>query len=153
MKKTFINAILITSTAFVALMIATPLSHLSAQNEVVIDAKQKVHKTSITAVNVDSQTFSIEVDGATIPVRTDASTTVSLADGNNTEFNALRAGANVYVFGTYDPASKAILAEKVVLRNKSKTERTTLSRAELEQRASLPVASRGSGDSLGLTVK
>jgi hypothetical protein len=150
MKKIYINAILATSAAFVALMVIAPLGHLSAQNEISIDAKQKVHKTTVTTINVDSKTLSIDVEGTSVPVITNASTTISLGNGNQTEFTAIRTGTNVYVFGSYDPESKTILADKIVLRNKSKTERTSLSRAELERQSS-PTAH--SEDSLGLTVK
>ncbi|MEZ0209281.1 MAG: hypothetical protein ACAH17_03850 [Candidatus Paceibacterota bacterium] len=152
MKKTYLNAILATTTAFVALMIVAPLGHLSAQNEVVIDASQKVHKTTVANVDFDSQTLFIDVDGTSIPVNINASTTISLGNGNDTEFTAIRAGANVYVFGTYDPILKSITASKIVLRNKSKTERTSLSRAERERQSGTS-AQASDEDSLGLTIK
>jgi hypothetical protein len=152
MKKTLVNAILATSTAFVALMIISPLNHLSAQNEVIIDANQKVHKTSIIDVNFDSSILSVNIDGATIPVVTDASTTISLGNGNQTEFTALRPGGNVYVFGSYDTNLKSIVASKIVLRNKSKTERTTFSRAELERQIAASPAMKDDTNDLGLTL-
>ncbi len=152
MKKTFFNAILLASAAFVALMVATPLNHLSAQNEVSIDPKQRVHKTSILSINAETRTLTVDIDGVSVPVTTNASTTVSLGNGNETELGEIRNGSNVYVFGTYDPESKSILADKIVVRNKSKTERTSLSRAQLENQATPQVPS-GPLDDLGLTVK
>lgn len=153
MKKTYINTILATTTAFVVLVLATPLGHLSAQNEVSIDPTQKVHKTTVTDINFSSNILAIDVDGMSVQVATNASTTITLGNGNETEFTALRAGANVYVFGSYDPVSKMIIADKIVLRNKSKTERTSLSRAELERQSAPSLVASTPASDLGLTVK
>lgn len=153
MKKTYTNAILLTSTAFVALMIATPLHHLSAQNSISIDVTTKVHRASIVELNPDSGALIANIDGTAVPVTTDASTTLSLANGNGTELSAFQAASNVYIFGYYDPIAKSIRAEKIVMRNRPKTERTSFSRAELQQRASSPLATPSPVNDLGLTVK
>jgi hypothetical protein len=155
MKKTYANIILLSTTVFVAFMVASiPLNHLSAQNEIKIDSKLKVHKTSVVSVNTLSGVVVVSIDGVNVPVLTDASTTVSLGDGRQTELTALTPGTNLYVFGEYDPLTKNIQSEKIVIRNKSSMSRTSLSRAQLEDLAGQgKVTDNNPADALGLTVK
>lgn len=152
MTKTLTNAILITSTAFVAFMIVTPLSHLSAQNQVTLDVTKKVHKANIQSLQADQQGLVIAVDSLSISVVTDASTTFSSSNGDQVDFSALRTGGVVYVFGYYDPVAKSIYAEKIVICNKSKTGRTSLSKVELEQQSSSHSFALAPADDFGLTV-
>jgi hypothetical protein len=151
MTKIFTNAILITSTAFVAFMIVTPLGHLSAENQTAIDVTKKVHKAIIQGVESNSQSLAIEIDGAFSIVNTNASTTILSSDGDPIDITALRSGSSIYVFGYYDPVAKSIYAEKVVVCNKSKTGRTSLSKAELRKQSQR--AAFAPADDLGLTVK
>jgi hypothetical protein len=150
MTKTFTNAILITSTAFVALMIVTPFGHLSAENQVTVDVAKKVHKATIESLETDSQSFVVKIEGLDISVTTNASTTITSSGGDPVDFSALHTGAVVYVFGYYDPVAKSIYTEKITICNKSKTGRTSLSRAQMKNQSNHPVSSPLSD--LGLTL-
>lgn len=150
MTKTFTNAILITSTAFIAFMIVTPFGHLSAQNEATVDVTKKVHKATIESIQAVSQSFVIRFEESDLAVTTNASTTISSSTGDPIDFSALHTGATVYVFGYYDPVAKSMYAEKITICNKSKTGRTSLSRAQLENQSTHTVASPT--DDLGLTL-
>jgi hypothetical protein len=148
MQRTFANAALLSATVLSAFMIMIPINHLSAQNEIKIDEKAKVRKVTVEDFNKENGTFSANIDGLAIPVVMDASTTVFLGNGDETATDSLRDGANVYVFGNYDPESKSIAATKVVIRNKRITERTSLSRAQLEAESS-----SGTLGALGLSTR
>ncbi len=117
-------------TLVAGFMIFTPLGHLSAQNEVTIDENIKVHKVTVESADFKTNTFVVSFEGKTILVTTNASTTVFLGNGNETELPALREGANLYLFGSYDKETNTVAAEKMVVRNKRITERSTLSRVE-----------------------
>jgi len=141
MEKTFANATLLSATVLAAFMIMIPINHLSAQNEVKIDEKVKVRKGTIEDIAKDMSSFTVNVDGASISVRTNASTTISLGNGDETDLSSLKDGANIYVFGDYDSQTKDITATKIVIRNKRITERTSLSRAEMKANQSLKLTS------------
>ena len=117
-------------TLVAGFMIFTPLGHLSAQNEVTVDEKIKVHKVTVESADFKTNTFVVSFEGKTIAVTTSASTTVFLGTGIETELPAIREGVNLYLFGTYNKETNTIAAEKMVVRNKRITERTTLSRVE-----------------------
>ena len=117
-------------TLVAGFMIVTPLGHLSAQNEVIINEKIKVHKVVVENVDFKTNTFVVSFEGKTISVTTNASTTVFLGTGIETELPTIREGSNLYLFGLYDKETNTIAAEKMVIRNKRITERSTLSRAE-----------------------
>lgn len=151
MTKTFTNAILITSTAFIAFMIATPFGHLSAENQVTIDVTKKVHKASLGSIQLDSQSLIINIEGEDVSVTTNASTTITSSSGDPIDLSLLHTGSTVYVFGYYDPIAKSIYAEKIVVCNKSKTQRTGLSRAQMQERSSASAVSSPLED-LGLTL-
>lgn len=83
-----------------------------------------------------------------------ASTTVNSPNGEEAGAEFLRDGSAVYVFGDYDKDNHSVLAEKIVIRNKSPLERKTLSRAEMKSMK--PKADTGTSsilDSLSLTAK
>jgi hypothetical protein len=136
MQRTFANATLLSATVLAVFMIMIPIHHLSAENEIKIDEKAKVRKVTIQHLD-GSTSFVADVDGLAVPVAIDASTTVYLGNGDEAEIGSLRNGLNVYVFGPYDPDTKSIAATKIVIRNKRITERTSLSRAQLEAGASV----------------
>jgi hypothetical protein len=137
MEKTFTKAILLSATVFTAFMIVVPISHLSAQNELNIDEKVKFHKAVVTNVNFNANTLLVTIDDASVPVITNASTTVFLPNGDETKMSSVRDGSDVYVFGYFNQETKVITADKIVLRNKSALGRKTLSKAELRSGSNL----------------
>lgn len=139
MEKNFTNAILLSATVLVAFMIVYPPMHLSAQNANTIDASVKVRKVTVESVNYAKNSMVVFMDGdedQTIEVTTNASTTFFFGNGDEADLPVIRPGMNVYLFGTYDSKDEEIRAEKIVIRNKRVTERTSPSRAETA-RASL----------------
>lgn len=136
MEKTFAHATLFSATVITAYMLFSPPAHLSAQNDVRIDENIRVRKAVVQDVDFKDNVVVIELEdakGLGIPVLIGSTTTVTLGNGNETQLPALREGMPIYVFGNYDPESRTIAAEKIVIRNKRITERTTLSRAEIER--------------------
>ncbi len=117
-------------TLVAGFMIFTPLGHLSAQNEIIINEKIKVHKVTVESADFKTNTFVVSFEGKTISVTTSASTTVFLGTGTETELPVIREGSNLYLFGSYTKETNTIAAEKIVVRNKRITERSTLSRVE-----------------------
>ncbi len=130
MKKTYIKLSLLSMTLVAGFMIITPLGHLSAQNKVTINENINVHKVTVESADFKTNTFVVSFEGKTISVTTSASTTVFLGTGVETEFPAIREGSSLYLFGSYNKETNTIAAEKMVLRNKRITERSTLSRVE-----------------------
>lgn len=135
MEKTFIHATLFSATVVTAYMLLSPPISLSAQNDVVIDDSIRVRKAIIQDVDFKDNVIVVELEeakGLAVPVITNADTVVSLGNGNATQLPALRPGMPVYIFGEYNQDTRSIAGEKIVIRNKRITERTTLSRAEIE---------------------
>lgn len=132
MEKTFTKAIILGATVFTAFMIVIPVGHLQAESEIKIDEKTKMHKATIESIDFKTNTITVTIDGFSIPVPTNASTTVFLGNGEEAQLPALRTGSDVYVFGAYDSESRTLLADKIVLRNKSVLGRKTLSRVEMK---------------------
>lgn len=132
-EKNFTNAILLSGTILTVCMIVFPPLHLAAQNEVVIDEHIKVEKVSVESVDFKDNSLVVvfeKNDDIVLPVRTTASTTILLGNGDETQLPAIRSGMNVYLFGTYDKETGVVTADKIVIRNKRITERTSMSRAE-----------------------
>lgn len=130
-----------------AFMIFTPLKHLSAESEVVLDEKTRVRKVVVENVDFKTNTLTVDVDGARVAVTTNASTTVFFGNGDETQLPSVRSGTNIYLFGHYNPETKHIEAEKIVVRNKRITERTSLSRAELRAQGSTSISTTNTNDS------
>ena len=136
MEKTFAHATLLSATVITAYMVLSPPTHLSAQNEVTIDDSIRVRKAVIIDIDFKENFVIVELEsaqGVAIPVNMTSTTTIMLGNGNETLLPSLRVGAPVYVFGMYDKETRSIDAEKIVIRNKRITERTTLSRREIER--------------------
>lgn len=134
MEKNFTNAILLSGTVLAAFMIIYPPIHISAQNTNAINEGLKVRKVIVESVDFKNNTLVVHPegdDGMSISVTTNASTTFFFGNGEETELPAVRPGANIYLFGTYDAEDEEIDADKIVIRNKRITERTSPSRAEL----------------------
>lgn len=131
MEKTFTKAILLSATVFTAFMIVVPIGHLSAQNEIKIDEGVKFHKATVSNVDFTTNTIIIVLDGASVPVVTNASTTVFFPNGDETALPSVQNGSEIYVFGNYNAETRVINADKIVLRNRSVLRRKTLSRVEL----------------------
>lgn len=131
LEKNFTNAILLSASVFVALMVIVPPVHTLAQNDAQIDEKVRVHKATIEDVGEIQGSLSVDIGGGSVRVITNASTTVFSGTGDEISFVNLSEGANIYVFGKYDKETNTITADKLVVRNKRITERTTLSRAEM----------------------
>jgi hypothetical protein len=126
MEKTFTNAILLSATVLTAFMVIAPPLHLSAQNEVVIDEQIKVRKVSVESIDPKTHSLIVKLEGlddVSVPVRTNASTTVYIGNGDETALLALQPGVNIYVFGEYNNVTKDIEASKIVIRNKRITAR------------------------------
>lgn len=134
LEKNFTNAVLLSTSVFVAFMVVMPPVHSLAQNNVEIDEKVRVHKAVIEDVNEALASLSVTIDGGSVSVITNASTTVFSGTGDETSFVALAEGSNIYVFGQYDKHTNTIVAEKLVIRNKRITERTGMSRAEMSRK-------------------
>jgi threonine dehydrogenase-like Zn-dependent dehydrogenase len=149
MEKTFTKAIVLSATVFTAFMIVVPIGHLSAQNEIKIDEKVKFHKAVVSGVDFKSNALTITVDGVSVPVITNASTTVFFPNGDETMLPSVRDGSEVYIFGYYHPETRVINADKIVLRNKSALGRKTQSRAELRANDSLTSSLRVGEITLG----
>jgi hypothetical protein len=90
-------------------------------------------KALVSDVDLDTSAFTVEIDGAEVVAYVSASTTLFLGTGDPAPLASLKAGQNIYLFGKYDPVTRSITADKVVIRNKRITERTALSRAELKK--------------------
>lgn len=131
MEKTFANATLLSASVLAAFMLLIPINHLSAESEAKIDENAKFHAATIEHLDLSRSDFTIQIESLTVPVLLDASTTVYLANGDEATLTSLKDGASVYIFGQYSKQSGDILAEKIVLRNKPITTRTTLSRAQI----------------------
>lgn len=131
MEKTFTNAVILSATVMTAFMVFTPLKHLSAEGGAVLDEKTRIRKVVVEDVDFKTNTLVVDIDGTSVPVTTNASTTVFMGNGDETQLPSLRPGTNIYLFGHYNAETKQIEAEKMVIRNKRITERTSLSRAEL----------------------
>lgn len=151
MEKIFGNAVLLSATVIVACLVIFPPLHLWAQNDIKIDEKVKVHKAVVVDTNEQNHSLTVKIDESEVPVIMQASTTIFLGNGEEATFDNVQPGTNLYVFGSYDSEARNIAAEKLVIRNKRITERTSLSRAEQERVNSsftLP-----SFDTLGLSTK
>lgn len=136
MEKTFAHGALLSATVLTAYMIFSPPVLLSAQNEVTIDETVKVRKAVIQDVDYKDNVVVVELEtakGVAIPVITTGSTTITLGNGNETQLPTLRPGMAIYVFGVYTKETGTIEGEKIVIRNRPVTERTTMSRAEIEK--------------------
>lgn len=133
MEKTITNAVLLSASIVVVCLVVFPPLHLWAQNDIQIDEKVKMHKATIEDVDTGRGTVTVLIGESTVPVTTNASTTVFFGNGDEASLDALQSASNVYVFGSYNKETRTIEAEKVVIRNKRITERTTLSRAQQEQ--------------------
>lgn len=134
MEKNFTNAILLSTTVFVAFMMVYPPVHSSAQNADSVDEKVRVRKVTIESVDYMNNSLVVHAEGGDdrpIDVATNASTTFFYGNGDEADLPVLRPGMNIYLFGTYDKEDKEIEAEKIVIRNKRVTERTGPSRAEM----------------------
>ncbi len=136
MEKTLAKAIILAGTVLTAFMIVIPIGHLQAESEIKIDEKVKMHKAIVESVDFKTNVITVSIDGFSIPVPTNASTTIFLGNGEETQLPTIRDGSDVYVFGTYDPESRRLLAEKIVVRNKSVLGRKTLSRVEMKANSS-----------------
>jgi hypothetical protein len=132
MERTFINATIVSATIITAFMIMIPINHLSAQNDIQLDEHVKMRKATVSDVDRETNTLMVEVEDVEIPAYTNASTTFFLGDGEPTLIPSIKSGQNIYVFGKYNPETRSITAEKIVVRNKRITERTALSRAEMK---------------------
>ena len=153
MEKTFANAVLLSATVVVACLVIFPPLHLWAQNEIHINENVKVHKETIEDVRGDSGTIIVHIDESSVPVYMTASTTVALGTGEDGTINNLEPGANVYIFGSFSKETQSITADKVIIRNRRITERTSRSRAEeerLNQGTGFGISTLGA---LGLTSK
>lgn len=153
MEKTFANATLLSASVLAAFMLLIPINHLSAESEVKIDENAKFRSATIEHLDLSRSDFSIQIQGITIPVLIDASTTVYLGNGEQASLSSLKNGADVYVFGDYNTESRDILATKVILRNKPITSRTSPSRAQLAAQSDDDEGSEDSFQILGLLSK
>jgi hypothetical protein len=151
MEKTFVNATIFSATVITAFMIMIPINHLSAQNDVQIDESIKMRKALVSDIDWDTSTLTVDIEGFSVPVYTNASTTFFLSNGDPTLIPSFKPGQNIYVFGKYNPETRSIAAEKMVIRNKRITERTALSRAEMNSSAKESL--RSPLDILGLTAR
>lgn len=134
MEKNFTNAILLSATVLVAFMIVYPPMHLSAQNTSTIDPSVKVRKVTVESVDYSGGSLVVHLEGdddSTIDVTVNASTTFFYGNGDDADLPVLRSGMSIYLFGSYDTEDEEIDAEKIVIRNKRVTERTSPSRAEM----------------------
>lgn len=134
MEKNFTNAILLSGTVLAAFMIIYPPIHISAQNTNTLDEDIKVRKVIVESVDFRNNTLVVhpeDDDDFSIRVATNASTTFFFGNGEETELPAIRPGAGIYLFGTYDREDEEIDAEKIVVRNKRITERTGPSRSDM----------------------
>jgi hypothetical protein len=125
MEKTFANATLLSGTVLTVFMLMIPINHLSAQNEVNLDEHAKFHKATIE--KIDTETILVTIDQSEVPVTLNASTTITLGNGEETTLDHLQPKTNVYIFGTYSASSRSIAATKIVIRNKPVTDRSNLS--------------------------
>jgi hypothetical protein len=132
MEKTFANATLLSATILATFMIMVPISHLSAQDDVKIDENAKMRKAHIEDIDFTTHKLSVGIDGVSLLVIVDASTTVFLSNGEETTLPSVHTGMNVYLFGEYSSSTRSILADKIIIRNKRITERTTMSRVDMK---------------------
>lgn len=147
MEKTFTKAILLSASVFTAFMIVVPIGHLSAQNELKIDDTVKFHKAIVSRVDTASNFLTVTIDGAPVSVITNASTTISLPNGDDAELSSVRNGSDVYIFGYFNAETQVINADKIVVRNKSVLGRKTASRAGSSSAGNL-LSSLASGEVL-----
>ena len=133
-ERTFANAALLSATVFAAFMTLYPPLHLSAQNEVSIDESVKVHKAVVVTITPSSSMIEVSIGEDTVPVLVTASTTIYFGNGSETDISSLHEEMNTYVFGVYNRESGVIKAEKIVIRNRRITERTSPSRADNPER-------------------
>ncbi len=131
MERTFANATLLSASVLAGFMLLIPIGHLSAQNEVKIDENAKFRSAIVENLDLNRSDFAIDIQGLTIPILLDASTTVYLGNGDETSLSSLKNGESVYIFGSYNHDTRDILAEKIIIRNKRITSRTSLSRAQV----------------------
>lgn len=134
MEKNFTNAIVLSATVFAAFMIVFPPLHISAQNTNGIDEDTRVRKVIVDSVDFKNNSLIVHPendDDVSITVSTNASTTFFFGNGEETELPAIRQGTSMYLFGMYDKEVDQIDADKIVIRNKRITERTSPSRAEM----------------------
>ncbi len=153
MEKTFANATLLSASVLGVFMLMVPINHLSAQNEVKIDEKAKVRKAVIENIDLVSNQLTLDIGGVTIVASMDASTTVFLGNGDETDLRAVRNGADVYVFGDYHADARTISTRKIVIRSASPMRRKSLSRAEMNIQKERNVLSNPTLDTLGLSAK
>lgn len=133
-EKNFTNAILLSATVLTAFMIIYPPMHLSAQNTNSIDESLKVRKVTVESVDYLKNSMVVRMEGEddlSINVSTTASTTIFYGNGDEADLPVIRPGMNIYLFGLYDKEHEEVNADKIVIRNKRVTERTTPSRAEM----------------------
>ncbi len=136
MKKFFINTAILTIPTAIAFVVFSSPATLSAQNEFSLDSNVTFRKATIVQVDFKQNIVVVELDdakGFVIPVSMTATTTITLPNGDETLLPSLRAGASVYLFGSYDDTSLSFHAEKIVIRNRPITERSGLSRSQLER--------------------
>jgi hypothetical protein len=134
MEKKFAHITLFTATFIVASMIMYPPLRLMAQDELQIDESTRMHRGTVQEVDLEEARLFVAIgEEESVPVTLTASTTILLGNGEEGNVQALGAEMNVYVFGYYSKEDRSIEAEKIVIRNRRITERTTPSRAELEK--------------------
>jgi hypothetical protein len=138
MKKFFISTAILTLPTAVAFVVFSSPATLSAQSEFTLDNNVTFRKATIVQVDFKENTVTVELDdakGYAVPVSMTATSTITLPSGDETLLPSLRVGASVYVFGSYDATLQALHAEKVVIRNRPITERSGVSRMQLERPA------------------
>lgn len=136
MEKIFIQSALFSTTILVVYALVSPPTLLSAGAEPAFDETARARKGIIAKIDPVSQKIVVDFDGISIPIVTNASTTVNAPNGTQTELSFLRDGSGVYVFGNFDKESGSILAEKIVMRNRSSMTRKEPSRAESQEESS-----------------
>jgi hypothetical protein len=134
MERIFAHGVLFSATVIAGYMLLSPPGSLSAQSDFNINESIHVRKAVLQDVDLETNVLIVELEeakGFGVPVVISSTTTVMLGNGNETYKATLQVGMPVYVFGTYNGDTRTIDAEKIVIRNKRITERTTLSRAEI----------------------
>jgi hypothetical protein len=154
MERIFIQSVLFGTAILVVYAFVSPPIKLSAQISPTLDPDTRVRKGVIEQVDANTGMLVIDFQGVSVPIVTNASTTVNSPNGEEAGLEFLRDGSAVYIFGDYDKENHSILAEKIVIRNKSPLERKTLSRAEMKNmRTRTDTGTSSILDSLSLTAK
>lgn len=154
MERIFIQSALFGTAILVVYAFVSPPIKLSAQISPTLDPDTRVRKGVVEQIDSGTGALVIDFQGVSVLVVMNASTTVNSPNGEEAGAEFLRDGSAVYVFGDYDKDNHSVLAEKIVIRNKSPLERKTLSRAEMKSMK--PKADTGTSsilDSLSLTAK